>query len=110
VLGEAGLGKTRLAFELGRLLEARLPGARVLELRAREPLGSDADETIAALLRRALQLPPAIADAESGFALLRQRLGARAADTVPAAALALRWIAPDHPAVQALQAAAGVLR
>jgi tetratricopeptide (TPR) repeat protein len=109
VLADAGLGKTRVAVELARRLSSRLPLARVIELRAREPLGNDADETIAELLRRALGLswtvPP-----NGGQELLAERLGERAPEVYAAAALALGWISAGHPAVQALQAAPGVLR
>ena len=108
VLAEAGLGKSRLAFELGRLLEVRHSGARLLELRAREPLGGDPDETLAELLRRTLTLPAAVP--ADGLAVLRERLPEAGPEIHTAAALALRWIAPDHPAVQAMQAAPGALR
>jgi tetratricopeptide (TPR) repeat protein len=109
VMAEAGLGKSRLSFELGRLLETRVADAQLLELRAREPLGNDADETLAELLRRSLALPSATPP-DGGLALLRERLGEAGPEIHAAAALALRWIPPEHPAVQAMQAAPGALR
>ncbi len=109
VLAEPGLGKTRLAAELARRLRAEAPGAEVIELVAREPLGNGADEALAGLLRRTLDLPalPAVGD---GRALLVERLGLDAAEPATAAALLLGWIPPDHPAVLSLQAAPGALR
>ncbi len=109
VLADPGLGKTRLAFELARVLRARMPGAEVIELRAREPLGSDTHETFAELLRRALELPAA-RPAGDGRELLRERLGEPAKETYAGAALLLGWIGPDHPSITALRAAPGVLR
>jgi tetratricopeptide (TPR) repeat protein len=108
VLGEAGLGKTHLAATLARRLADQVPGARVLELHARPPLGNDADQALAALLGQALELP-AERPLDGGLSLLRDRLGEDSPEIV-AAALALGWIAADHPAVQALEAAPGVLR
>ena len=109
VLASPGLGKTRVARELGRLLRTQLPAAQLIELSAREPLGSDTDETLAELLRRALDLPAA-APPDGGRELLGDRLGDLARETWASAALLLRWIAPDHPEVVALRFAPGVLR
>ena len=109
VLAEPGLGKTRLAFELANRLRNLLPEAEVVELTAREPLGSDSDDNLAALLRRGLELPP-ISPADGGRELLIERLGEVGQEAFASAALALRWIPPDHPAVTALRAAPGVLR
>ena len=109
VLADPGLGKTRVAAELGLLLRIKVPQARVIELRAREPLGNDTEETLAELLRRTLELP-AVPPADGGRALLAELLGARAHDSYAAVALVLGWIGSDHPAVQALRAAPGVLR
>jgi hypothetical protein len=109
VLAEPGLGKSRLACELVARLRARVPGAVVIELCAREPPGRDNDDNLAELLRLGLDLP-ATAPADGGRALLEERLGESARETFASAALLLRWIAPDHPAVLALRAAPGVLR
>jgi tetratricopeptide (TPR) repeat protein len=109
VLADAGLGKTRFAFELGHRLRDALPGARVIELRAREPLGTSSDETLAELLRRTLDLP-AHRPADGGREVLAERLGELGKEAYASAALVLGWIATDHPAVQALRAAPGVLR
>jgi tetratricopeptide (TPR) repeat protein len=109
VLGEPGHGKTRLAFELGRRLRQQHLDAEVIELHGREPLGTDADETLVELLHQTLTLPPGL-PAEDGRALLRDRLGEGAGEAATAAALLLGWISPDHPAVQSLRAAPGVLR
>jgi tetratricopeptide (TPR) repeat protein len=109
VLADPGLGKTRLAFELARVLRARMPGAEVIELRAREPLGSDTDETFAELLRRVLELPTG-RPVGDGRELLRERMGDLAKETYAAAGLLLGWIAPDHPTITGLRSAPGVLR
>jgi serine/threonine protein kinase len=109
VLADPGLGKTRLAFELARVLRARVPGAEVIELRAREPLGSDADETFAELLRRTLELP-AGRPTDGGREILGKRLGQVAKEVHAGAALLLGWISPDHPTITSLRSAPGVLR
>jgi tetratricopeptide (TPR) repeat protein len=109
VLGEPGLGKTRVARELGRLLATQMPEAELIELVAREPGGSSADDPLAELLRRALELP-LLPRSEGGHVLVDQGLGALARETHVSAALLLGWIAPHHPAVAALRAAPGVLR
>ena len=75
VLAEPGLGKTRLgARACPAAAQPSCPGAEVIELLAREPLGNDADEALADLLRRALDLP-AVPAGEDGRALLLERLG-----------------------------------
>jgi tetratricopeptide (TPR) repeat protein len=109
VLAEPGFGKTRLAQELGQHLRRQLPGAEVVELTAREPLGNDSDANLAVLLRHALELPVE-APPEGGRDLLIDRLGEVGREVYASAALALRWIPPDHPAVTALRAVPGVLR
>ena len=109
VLGEPGLGKTRLAVEVSQRLELAHMKARLIQLRAREPMGGDPDETLAELLRRALDLP-VTAPIDKGRALLTERLGEAAREIHTAAALVLGWIPPDDPAVQALRSAPGVLR
>src|SRR5207248_6651624 len=106
---DAGVGKTRLAFELRQRIERDIRGAAVIELRARGALGNDADETFRELLRRALELP-AERPSDGGRALFAQRLRERRREVHAAAALVLGWIAPDDPALAALRAAPGVLR
>jgi tetratricopeptide (TPR) repeat protein len=108
VIGEQGLGKTRLAFELAHQLRTRLSGVQVIELFAREPTGNDTDEVLAELLRRSLDLPELPPD--GGLDLLSERLGAKETATAAAAALLLGWVAADDPAVQSLRAAPGALR
>jgi tetratricopeptide (TPR) repeat protein len=109
VLADAGIGKTRFAFELAHLIRAAVPAAKVIELRAREPLGNNPDDTLAELLRRTLDLP-SNRPPDGGREILIDRLGELGKDTYAGAALVLGWITHDHPAVQALRAAPGVLR
>jgi hypothetical protein len=92
VLAEPGMGKTRVAFELARVLRARLPCAEVIELRAREPLGADTDETFAELVRRTLELP-VTRPADGGRELLAERLGELGKEIYAGAALLLGWLA-----------------
>jgi hypothetical protein len=109
VLAEPGIGKTRLAFELGHRLRAVVQGAKVIELRAREPLGNNPDETLAELLRRALDLPHN-RPPDGGREILADKLGDLGKDVFAGTALVLGWISSDHAAVQALRGAPGVLR
>ena len=104
VLGESGMGKSRLAMELIDRL-GREGGVEIILLTAREPLGPDADQPLAELLRRGLELD----DQPGDLRLLQQRLGDDEQQCVAAAAL-LGWIAPDAPAVQSLRSAPGALR
>ena len=104
VLGESGMGKSRLAMELIDRL-GREGGVEIILLTAREPLGPDADQPLAELLRRGLELD----DQPGDLRLLQQRLGDDEQQCVAAAAL-LGWLAPDAPAVQSLRSAPGALR
>jgi eukaryotic-like serine/threonine-protein kinase len=108
VLGEQGLGKTRLRLELAQRLSAQQPDAEVVELEAREATGGQSDGPMAELLRRAFQLPeqPPPGDA---LALLQQHLG-HAGGEAAASGVLLGWLSPDDPAVQPLRAAPGALR
>jgi tetratricopeptide (TPR) repeat protein len=109
VLAAPGLGLTRLAHELARSLGSTLPGAELIELRPRQPMGDQADDTLARLLRRTLELPMS-PPSDEGRGLLGQRLGALADESYAAVALLLGWIAPDHPEVRAARAAPGALQ
>jgi hypothetical protein len=109
ILGEPGHGKTHLLSVLqARLRE--LPEAHIIELRAHDTAGGDRDQTLRALLRDSLELPPAVA-AEQGRAMLADRLGADEVDAVwVGVALALGWSAPDERELARRAAAPGVLR
>jgi len=109
VLAEAGLGKTRLGAELAHQLRQRFREAKIIELRARQPLENNADETMAELLRRAAGLPR-VPPLDGGRTLLVERLGELGTGGYVGAALVLGWIAPSDPAVQALRSAPGVVR
>src|SRR5216684_1571624 len=110
VTAEPGHGKTHLAAALLERLRTHLPGAELLDLRAREPVPGDADETLRTLLSRALDLSPG-----AGENLARARFeaavgGPNAAELWPAAALTLRLLSLESTQVRALAAAPGVLR
>jgi tetratricopeptide (TPR) repeat protein len=119
VISEPGLGKSHLARVLAERLAALDPGAFILSLRAREPALGDADQALAEMLGRVLDLPRSPGP-DGGAALLRERLASvaseRGVDLAPAVALALGWLAPDataspmHAALRAQGAAPGALR
>jgi tetratricopeptide (TPR) repeat protein len=110
VIAEPGHGKTHLAAALLEKLRSHVPVAELLDVRAREPLAGDADETLRALLSRALELP-AEAGEESARARFAALVGADIANELwPAAALTLRLVSPDVTRVRSLAAAPGVLR
>ncbi|WP_437781427.1 protein kinase domain-containing protein [Sorangium sp. So ce1097] len=113
LVGEPGLGKSRLVAEAAaaaRRLTARAPEARVISLRAAQPLPGEAARDAAELLRQVLDAP---ADPPADpAAFCRERLGdALGAATWPAVAAALGWSPPagggapaslHHGVVQAL--------
>ncbi|WP_437835253.1 serine/threonine-protein kinase [Sorangium sp. So ce1153] len=113
LLGEPGLGKSRLVAEAAaaaRRLTVRAPEARVISLRAAQPLPGEAARDAAELLRRVLDAP---ADPPADpAAFCRERLGdALGSATWPAVAAALGWSPPagggapaslHHGVVQAL--------
>lgn len=106
VTGDVGLGKTRLCRTLETVLRSRFPAARLVSLRAHEPLGGAAEETLRQLLRVLMDLPAAAPEDQG-----RELLGARVGRTRWAAvALALGWLGEDAPEVRRSGAAPGVLR
>jgi len=110
VIAEPGHGKTHLAAGLVERLRSHVPAAELLDLRAREPIAGDADETLRGLLSRALDLP-AGAGEEAARTRFTGVVGAgKAAELWPAAALTLRLVSPEAPQVRALASAPGVLR
>jgi tetratricopeptide (TPR) repeat protein len=110
VIAEAGHGKTHLAAALLEKLRSDLPAAELLDLRAREPIAGDAEETLRALLSRTLDLP-LVAGEGSARARFAGAVGAEvAAELWPAVALTLGLVAPDATRVRALASAPGVLR
>ncbi|HWE23186.1 MAG TPA: serine/threonine-protein kinase, partial [Myxococcales bacterium] len=109
VIADAGFGKTHLAATLIEQLRAQLASAELLELRAREPVPGDPDETLRAILWRALGLQPGASE-ESTRAQFMGTLGDAGMELWPATALTLRLIPPDATRVRGLAAAPGVLR
>ena len=112
VLGDAGTGKSRVSAALANALREHV-AEKVIQLRAREPLGGDVDATLRLLLRACLGSSPqgASAPADGGHGLLADKLGRELAEEVwPAVALSLGWIAPDAPEVESLRTVPGALR
>jgi len=111
LLGEPGLGKSRLAAALASRLRALVPSPDVLDLRAREAEAGAEGGALGALFRRALDLPAGAArPADGGRAALLLALPAETAEEHwPVVALALGWLAPDAPELQARAAAPGAL-
>ncbi|WP_437288652.1 serine/threonine-protein kinase [Sorangium sp. So ce406] len=96
LVGEPGLGKSRLVAEaaaVARRLTVRAPEARVISLRAAQPLPGEPAREAAELLRQVLEAP---ADPPADpAAFCRERLGdALGSATWPAVAAALGWSPP----------------
>ena len=106
VLGEDGIGKTRLAAALHRALAQTVPAARVLALRGQAPATGEMDETHRALLR--LLLSPGGLPARPPEP--RELLQAEVGEAWPAVALTLGWIERDAPELLPLAQAPGALR
>ena len=93
VIGDAGLGKTRLAVEAARVATSARADALVLSLRAAHPIHGGAEGAIRALLRGVLDAPEGAPSDPRAFC--EERLGeALGAVAWPAVAAALGWAAP----------------
>jgi tetratricopeptide (TPR) repeat protein len=110
VVAEPGHGKTHLAATLLDDLRIQLPFAESVDVRAREPVPGDPDETLRTLLRYALELPASVQE-DVAHARLQHSIGSeRAEELWPAVALSLRFKPLDSARLRALAAAPGVLR
>ena len=110
VIAEPGYGKSHLCLGLTEALRRDLPQARLIQLRAQESLGGQADQTLQELLTKVLGIAAESAGDE-GRARLTERLGAQLAKEVwPGVALVFGWLSPDAPELSGLAAAPGVLR
>ena len=110
ILADPGMGKSHLSAALLQRLRVAHGTIEIVELRAREPVAGEAEETFRALLGRALDLAPQtrLAEAQARVAaVLGPALGA---ELWPAAGLALGALEARDPAVKSLGAAPGVLR
>lgn len=99
LIGDHGLGKTRLAHESLAVVERLRPGLTVILLRAAQPLADAAGQTTRELLGCVLgaQEGPPAADAQ---AFCRGRLGEQLGDEVWAAvAVALGWMTAEAAGV-----------
>jgi predicted ATPase len=110
VIAEAGHGKSHLCTAMLDQLEGGSAKAQLLQLRAREPVGGDADETLKELLTRLLRLPKE-PPKDAGHALMEERLGPELGKELWAGvALIFGWVSADAPELRGLAAAPGVLR
>ncbi len=111
VVGEAGVGKSRLAAEVALALRREEPAPEVLQVRARELAGGEEGETLRALFRWALALPAGPAPADHGRALLSAALPIELGPEIwGPVALALGWLDPAAPELGGAAAAPGALR
>jgi tetratricopeptide (TPR) repeat protein len=112
VLGDRGQGKSHLATALLQLLREQLPTARVLLLRAREPVQGAPESTLRLLLREVLgecATPPHESE-PACRARCEELLGAPLAQELwPAIASYLGWSGPAT-SLRSLAAAPGALR
>ncbi len=110
VLGDAGMGKTRLGAALSERLRTLVSAPDVVELRARDGvLGGD--ETLRALLAWALDVQPDSVPPDGGRSVLPALIPhIPAQDGWAPFALTLGWIHPDDPALRMWRAAPGALR
>ncbi|WP_437275085.1 serine/threonine-protein kinase [Sorangium sp. So ce375] len=115
VVGEPGYGKSRLFVELGKQLRARLPHARLIDLRGQEPTSGVSDATLHELVRGVLDVPDAPPKSGVREALTGQ-LGPVLGEVLGSGlAMALGWVdertgSDLYPELKALQSAPGALR
>ncbi|WP_437311948.1 protein kinase domain-containing protein [Sorangium sp. So ce388] len=107
VLGDAGLGKSRVAAEAAVVARRLRPDAEALVVRAAQPLPGEASRDTAEILRFALAAP---ADAPADpRAFCEARLGPEiGASTFASVAAALGWALPGAGAARAARAARAV--
>lgn len=109
VVGDRGVGKTRLARELVELLMTQRSEARVVALKAPDPTYGSRENTLRRLLNAIVALPERAPDEPEQ--LLHAKLGVRLPpDVVLGVSLAMGWIENTHPAVVRLKAAPGAMR
>ncbi len=90
LIGDAGLGKTRLTAEAACVAGVPVPDVRVVVVRALHPIHGGAAQAVRALLRVALDAPDEIPDDPRGFCV--ERLGEPIGGaTWEAVAAALGW-------------------
>ncbi|WP_437693734.1 protein kinase domain-containing protein [Sorangium sp. So ce176] len=93
VLGDAGLGKTRVAAEAAAVAQRLRPDAAALVVRAAQPLPGEASKDTAEILRFALSAPAAAPADPRAFC--EARLGPEiGASTFASVAAALGWALP----------------
>jgi tetratricopeptide (TPR) repeat protein/tRNA A-37 threonylcarbamoyl transferase component Bud32 len=111
VVGAPGYGKSRVCAELVSRLAAQQPQAEIFDLRAREPMEGEAEETLRMLLGQALDIASTAQEPkDGGRELLRKQMGDLANEFWPVVALNLGWLPSDAPELKTFAAAPGVLR
>ncbi|HLM76182.1 MAG TPA: AAA family ATPase [Polyangiaceae bacterium] len=99
LIGDSGLGKTRLAAEAAGVVDRLRPGLLVFFHRAAQPLADAAGQTTRELLARVLGASSGEAPSDAR-AFCRLRLGDELGEEVwPAVALALGWSVPEAVSV-----------
>ena len=115
VTSDPGMGKSRLCTALSEGLSSQFPAARVLELRAPEPVAGGPEALLRLLIDRLIDGGSDRTDrprwVQARLEHLLASQGAQlAAELYPAVALALGLYAHDAPELRALAAAPGALR
>jgi hypothetical protein len=110
VVGEDGVGRTRLGRELARQARGAIPGARVVSIALREPAAGSAFEAVRALARELLGVPEHAPP--DPIAHLGRLPGALDREGAAALASALGWRLPGEArdALAQLRATPGALR
>ncbi|WP_369945823.1 serine/threonine-protein kinase PknK [Vitiosangium sp. GDMCC 1.1324] len=110
VRGDRGLGKSHLAAALLHHLRQRLPGARVLSLRARAPVQGDSEGTLRLLLRQVLGGGGTMPEEAAYRARCEELLGVGLVHELwPVVASCLGWLT-STPGLSSQAAAPGALR
>src|SRR5690606_15320962 len=109
VLGDRGVGKTRLAREVVERLMTRSTDTRVVALKIPDPTYGSRENALRRLLSSIVSLPEQAP--EDAALLLRAKLGVDVSpDVVLGIGMAMGWISSSDSAVVRLKAAPGALR
>src|SRR5262249_55476391 len=111
VIGAVGYGKSSLFSELRARISNAFPLARVLEIRAIEPLEGESDAVDRQIFVRLLNLEGQQAPSDAGKALVEDALGPQpGADLWPVVALKLGWLTTQAKELRQFAVAPSALR